>query len=72
MKHESEDSLLDFVQELFEGHDDEIIEFYEQVEFSQLSENKLNQFAELFNASTVIEGSNSDFDNDWTALDKRQ
>ena len=53
LKLESEDSLLDFIQELFEDDDKEIIDFYEQIELSQLSENKLIQFAESFNASNM-------------------
>lgn len=54
---DTEDSLFEFIDELFENKDDQyLIMFYEKVEFSQLSETKFEQFAEVFNPSDMTKG----------------
>ena len=59
LKLESEDSLLDFINELFSEkvEDDEnelkLIDFYEHIEFSQLTEEKLDEFLDEFNINQI-------------------
>lgn len=50
-----EDSLLDFIDKLFDQNDDEITKtiFYENVEFKSLSEEKMKQFIFKFNANEM-------------------
>ena len=55
LKIESEDSLFEFINEILEGFDDEnndekltIFDFYEQIEFVGLSEEKFKEFVVRF------------------------
>lgn len=53
---ESEDSLLDFIHQIFDNHDGEnlkITEFYEKVEFCELTQNKFNEFLNSFDINQM-------------------
>ena len=58
---DSEDSLLEFIEKIFnqqeedDEDDDEIISFYEEIRFNELSENKFNEFIEKLSASKMTE-----------------
>ena len=60
LRIENEDSLLDFVQEIFDekDKDDEDIginEFYEQIDFLSLSEEKFHEFLEKFEINEITQ-----------------
>lgn len=55
---ESEDKLFDFITDLFKEEEDKeddynLISFYELIEFSELTENKFNQFLNSFNPNEI-------------------
>ncbi|KAK8839380.1 hypothetical protein M9Y10_032317 [Tritrichomonas musculus] len=62
LRIESEDSLFDFIIQLFDNHKEEekeendLISFLEQVYFENLSEEKLSQFLDNFNANDMTVG----------------
>ena len=56
LKIKSEDSLFDFINELFENDEEkdfDIISFYEEIEFKNLSQKKLDYFTDLLNPSSI-------------------
>ena len=54
----SEDSLFDFINEIFtnEGENDDIISFYEQIEFCNLSDENFHEFIENLDPSQITNG----------------
>ena len=58
LKLENEDSLYEFIKEIFAENEDESfneIMFYEEIEFTALSENEFNDFIENFNQNEMTE-----------------
>lgn len=54
LKLESEDSLFNFIKQLFEESSNfESIQLYEQIEFTQLSKNKFKEFINILNPSEI-------------------
>ena len=56
---ESEDSLFEFIRKVFNDKEDDceygITSFYEGLEFTELSEDKFNEFIEIFSGSEMTE-----------------